>query len=62
MTAYTFAHTVGNLKHHCDLERLVSVLDPQEVGANLEFVSVGQRLSFIKWDYAPIEGSLRSRR
>src|SRR5207302_11319425 len=43
------------LKDDSDLERLSGLLDSQEEGANLNFVSIGQRFSLIERNRAAIQ-------
>src|SRR5712692_37305 len=48
MTRYTFADVYRKLKYNPDSERLTSLLHSQEEGADLNFVSIGQRFSLIE--------------
>src|SRR5437879_13423295 len=48
MTPHTFTNVHRKLKHDPDLERLSGLLDSQKEGADLNFVSIGQRFSLIE--------------
>src|SRR6266852_2171775 len=56
MTRYTFTNVNCKLKHDLDLERLSGLLDFQEEGADLNFVFVGERFSFIERNCTAIQG------
>src|SRR5437660_1702765 len=56
MTPYTFTNVHRKLKHDLDLERLSGLLDSQEEGADLNFVSIGQRFSVIERNCPAIQG------
>src|SRR5713101_8103172 len=56
MTRDTFTNVHRKLKHDPDLERLSGLLDSQEEGADLNFVSICQHFSLIERNCTAIQG------
>src|SRR6266852_7834313 len=55
MTPYAFTNVHRKLKHDPDLEGLNGLLDSQEEGADLNFVSIGQRFSLVERNRTAIQ-------
>src|SRR6266851_7974265 len=55
MTRYTFTNVHCKLKYNSDSERLSGLFDSQEEGADLNFVSIGQRFSLIERNCTAIQ-------